>query len=181
MIEVKEWRDVAGYESLYEVSNNGSVRVLNRMVNYPDGRRSRMKAGHVLALQSLSSGHKIVQLYKDGKQKGFLVHRLVLTAFKGECPAGMECCHNDGNPENNVVGNLRWDTSTSNNADKTRHGTQNTGEKHGLAKLTEEQVRAIKLRLKAKESQGSIALNFGVHQVHISKIKRGLVWSHLET
>lgn len=49
-----------------------------------------------------------------------------------------------------------------------------------MSKLVESQVLAIKLRLKDGESQRSIAKDFDIHQVHVSKINRGLAWSHLE-
>lgn len=51
-----------------------------------------------------------------------LVHRLVLEAFVGPCPSGCEGCHYDGNPANNIVSNLRWDTTKNNCLDKRRHG-----------------------------------------------------------
>lgn len=58
-----------------------------------------------------------------------LVHRLVLEAFVGPCPEGMEGCHGDGDPTNNSLGNLRWDTATSNQLDKVRHGTHHNAAK----------------------------------------------------
>lgn len=178
MIEI--WKDVIDYEGIYQVSNKGKVRVLDRLVKYPSG-KTRLKPGHELALQPFGKlGHLKVVLYKDSGYKNRQVHHLVLEAFVGPRPEGQECCHGDGNPANNKVGNLRWDTSTANNADKTAHGTQNTGEKHGMSKLVESQVLAIKLRLKDGESQRSIAKDFDIHQVHVSKINRGLAWSHLE-
>jgi len=51
-----------------------------------------------------------------------LVHRLVLEAFAGPCPDGMEACHGDGDPTNNRRLNLRWDTRSSNQLDTVRHG-----------------------------------------------------------
>jgi len=51
------------------------------------------------------------------------VHRLVLEAFIGPAPKGTICCHNDGDPTNNRLENLRWDTHSSNTRDAIRHGT----------------------------------------------------------
>lgn len=177
----EEWRDVVGYEGIYQVSDAGGVRVLDRLVEYGDGvRGARLKRGHDLKPQVMKKGHLVVQLYRDGTQKGCLIHRLVLEAFVGPCPDGMEGCHNDGNPANNNLDNLRWDTSKANNLDKTRHGTQNTGSKHGMSVLVEAQVAEIKRRLKLGDSQRSIAKDYGVSQMTISKINRGLLWSHVE-
>lgn len=175
------WKDVVGYEGIYQVSDMGGIRVLDRLVAYGDGvRGARLKRGHDLIPQVMEKGHLIVQLYRDGTQRGGLIHRLVLEAFVGPCPAGMEGCHNDGNPANNHLGNLRWDTPKANNLDKNIHGTQNTGSKHGMSVLVEAQVAEIKRRLRLGDSQRNIAKDFGVHQVTISKINRGLLWSHVE-
>lgn len=62
-------------------------------------------------------------LSRNGATKRQWVHRLVLSAFTGPCPPGMECCHNDGDPSNNRPENLRWDTRSSNARDKRVHGT----------------------------------------------------------
>lgn len=80
----------------------------------------------------------------DGKRHVVAVHKLILLAFVGPCPSGMECCHYDGNPANNQLDNLRWDTPKGNQADKKRHGTSNEGERNPSAKLIEAQVREIR-------------------------------------
>jgi hypothetical protein len=92
------------------------------------------------------SKHYSVRLY-DG-HKGWkckLVHRLVLEAFVGPCPDGYITRHLDGDPSNNRVTNLAWGTSKENAADTKRHGrpTRHLGSKHGMAKLTEFDVRMI--------------------------------------
>lgn len=61
--------------------------------------------------------------------KTYYVHTLVLEAFRGPRPIGMECCHNNGNGHDNHLSNLRWDTPSSNNKDKVRHGTHNNANK----------------------------------------------------
>jgi hypothetical protein len=53
------------------------------------------------------------------------VHRLVLETFVGPCPDGMECCHNNGDPADNRLENLRWDTLSSNAYDRVEHGVHN--------------------------------------------------------
>jgi hypothetical protein len=115
-----EWRAVVGYEGLYEVSNTGLVRSLDRKVE--DRRSVRSYKGRLRIQVVSQSGHHTVQLSKDAQPLTRFVHRMVLEAFVGPCPDGMEGCHNDGNPGNNHVSNLRWDTRSSNMLDKTRHG-----------------------------------------------------------
>lgn len=107
----ERWLPVVGYEGYYEVSDQGSVR------------RVAKDATFVLKARANKNGHLQVSLSRDGERRSFLVHRLVLTAFVGPCPDGMQGCHNDGNPARNVLVNLRWDTQSSNAFDSVRHGT----------------------------------------------------------
>lgn len=177
----EEWKDVVGYEGLYQVSNHGRIRSLDRLRHYSDGRASYVQKGKVMSLQENGKGRLILKLVNsEGRGKGHQVHILELEAFKGIRPPGYVGCHNDSDPLNNKIDNLRWDTPAGNEADKVANGTSNRGERHGNSKLTQAQVMKIRERLKAGESQRKIAPDFGVHQVHISKINRGLRWAHLE-
>ena len=69
------------------------------------------------------SGYFYVTLTRDGKQKRYQVHRLVLLAFEGPPSDGQECRHLDGNSVNNVRSNLTWGTHSENIRDKRQHGT----------------------------------------------------------
>jgi hypothetical protein len=64
------------------------------------------------------NGYHQVELWEDGKEKKYYVHRLVLTLFKGECPNGYECDHIDRNPSNNHIDNLRWVTRYENSMNR---------------------------------------------------------------
>ncbi len=119
----------------------------------------------------------VVNLSKNNKAKTYKVHTLVLNAFVGPCPEGMECCHNDGDFTNNYVDNLRWDTHQENQRDMVKHGTTNfmPGEIHPNAKLTVEQVREIrKMYASGEWSQKRLAEHFGVSS--IQSILEGKVW-----
>ena len=159
---MEEWRNVVGFEGLYEISNHGNVRSLktgkikNQTINKKDNR-------------------PFLNLWKENKQKIMRPHKLVLEAFVGICPQGMECCHNDGNTFNNHIDNLRWDTHTSNIHDRIKHGTSNRGERCGTSKLTLEQVNSIR---KDDRLQRIIAEEYGVKQSLISRIKNGVRWQH---
>lgn len=102
------WRPILGVEG-YEVSNQGNVRSLS----------GRSVKAHKVS----KYGHLQVSFYVDKKRIPRYVHRLVLEAFVGPCPDGLQCCHNDGDATNNRLENLRWDTPSSNMYDKVRHGT----------------------------------------------------------
>lgn len=70
-----------------------------------------------LTPRSRGGKYRGVDVSIDGEKKTLYVHRMVLETFTGPCPPGMEGCHNDGNPANNTVENLRWDTKEANVAD----------------------------------------------------------------
>ena len=118
MISPIDWRDVVGYEGVYEVSSDGQVRSVERLDS-----RGRRRAARPRALTRQKSGHLVVALSRNGAQKSIGVHRLVLQAFVGPCPEGMEACHWNDVPDDNRVENLRWDTRAANIADSVRNGT----------------------------------------------------------
>lgn len=115
----EQWRPVVGFEGLYEVSNIGRVRSLDRQIGN-GARGTRFMRGRLL---SAKPGSKNGYLYVSVGNTRRLVHRLVLEAFVGPCPEGMECCHNDSNRTNNRVENLRWGTRFDNCQDIREAGT----------------------------------------------------------
>lgn len=157
-----QWKPVVRFETRYEVSDTGIVRTI--------------KNGHIKVPQILRYGHHAVLLWCGNKQNMIRVHRMVLEAFVGPCPAGMECRHIDGKSANNAVSNLAWGTSTENQRDRVRHGTSNRGERCAAAKLTTAQILAIRDDLRL---QREIAADYGVGASQISRIKAKLRWSHI--
>lgn len=106
------------------------------------------------------------------------VHSLVLEAFVGPCPSGMECCHNDGVRTNNALSNLRWDVHVNNTEDSRRHGTMVCGEESNMAKLTESEV--VTLRSMARDrSTKELARRFGISTGHTAAIIRRRFWKHI--
>lgn len=114
----EHWKPVVGYEGSYEVSDQGHVRSLDRF----NSRGHRIRGG-VLKPAPDHSGHLHLRLSRDARSQGAYVHALVLAAFIGTRPIGQEACHNDGNPQNNRLDNLRWDSRSENARDRVRHGT----------------------------------------------------------
>lgn len=117
--EPEIWLPVVGWESNYSVSSHGRVK------RTAAGKGAQ--AGRILRGSPNTFGHVQVQLYLEGVSTVLQIHRLVLQAFLGPCPEGMEGCHNDGDPSNNRLDNLRWDTRSENMLDKRIHGTHNMG------------------------------------------------------
>jgi hypothetical protein len=91
----------------------------------------------------------------------------------------MQCCHNDGDCQNDAADNLRWDTPASNYADVIRHGTQR-GERNGRALLNADQVREVRRLLAAGRTRKEIALRFGVGWHVINFIYHGLTWKDID-
>jgi hypothetical protein len=118
----ERWLPVVGFEGFYEVSDAGRMRSLSRTVKTCHG-GTRQHLGRILKLTASAKGHLYVGLSRDGVVTLYFVHRAALEAFCGPCPPEMEGCHGDGNPANNNLSNLRWDTRSNNHLDAVRHGT----------------------------------------------------------
>lgn len=119
---MSNWRPVDGWEGYYEVSDLGEVRSVTRTVTVRGGTKRTYK-GKTLSHGINRHGYPVVVLSKPGQQKTAKVHRLVLTAFRGPCPDGMEGCHNNGQRDDARLENLRWDTPSNNQYDRRKHGT----------------------------------------------------------
>ncbi len=96
------WKDVVGYEGLYQVSNTGKVRSLNY--------RAVKNRVHELTPKTNNSGRLWVELFKDGIARQHLIHRIVGNAFIPNPYKFEEINHKDENPKNNNVDNLEWCT-----------------------------------------------------------------------
>ena len=107
------WRDIEGYKGLYQVSNMGRVRSLDRWITYKDGREALFK-GKILHLNCNTSGYLEVNLCKQSKGKMIGVHRLVAQSFIDNVDNLPEVDHIDGDKTNNNVTNLRWVTHLDN-------------------------------------------------------------------
>lgn len=103
------WKDVKGYEGIYQVSNLGKVKSLERYQK-DKSQRNRHYKERILKLMKNKYGYLIVDLKKDGRRKASTVHRLVAVAFISN-PENKPCInHIDGNKQNNSIQNLEWCT-----------------------------------------------------------------------
>lgn len=116
------WAPIPGFADAYTVSDRGRVKSLPRTVLR--GSKQYRIPGKILKNRIDDVGRQGVMLYSGGKRygRGYFVHRLVLLAFVGPCPVGMECCHANDVPGDNRLSNLRWDTHSANGHDKVRNG-----------------------------------------------------------
>lgn len=120
-------------------------------------------------------GRQVVVL---GRNHPFHVHRLMLLAFVGDCPVGMEACHNNGNASDNRIDNLRWDTKANNALDLRTHGKKK-GVNHPLAKLNDDIVREIRRRIAGGETQQSVADALGIQRRNVGRVADRTRWGHV--
>jgi hypothetical protein len=147
-----------------------------------DGRVWSERRKSWLALCDNGDGYLYVCLRNNGQAKRNYAHRLVLQAFIGPCPRGMECRHLDGDPANNRLSNLKWGTSSENHKDAVRHGTSpfGKGKNNAQVKLTEEQVRLIfNAYHDGAYNRQELADYFEVSWSQVNRIVKKKRWGHL--
>ena len=176
MTDTEIWKPVPlpGYSEQYAISSLGRVKRITKAARGP------AQSGDLVRVRIMKSGHHQVSLSHRAQSVYPLVHRLVLAAFVGPCPEGQECCHNDGNPSNNRLDNLRWDTRLNNVGDAFEHGTFALGSRRGQAKLTEDGVREIrKIVANGGATQRELAKRYGVSEIVVSFAVNRKTWKHV--
>lgn len=168
----------------YRVGSDGSMWTC-RVLVYTKGVRGCKSA--IGTVWKRMRCHPTPERYiRVGLQPGFnrfFVHDLVLLAFVGPRPDGMEACHSpDHDRSNNALSNLRWDTHSANTRDSMRHGThfRAVGEKNGEARLMPDAV----LRIRSDHATGKFTIKFlaqreGCGQTQIGRILRRESWKHI--
>ena len=166
----EKWKDIQGYEGLYQVSNLGNVRSLDRIVkHYP---KDYFQEGRVLKSALTKNGYPMVVLLNHNDRKTKKIHRLVAEAFIPNLNNYNVVNHKDENKENNCVENLEWCTSKYN----ANYGSRNKK----MAKALSKKVAMIKdgIVLKVFDSQAD-ARREGFSQAQISKCCNGIVKHYL--
>lgn len=106
------WKDVVGYEGLYQVSNLGRVKSVDRTI-FRSSTPQKVK-GKIISQGLLNSGYKAVSLWYKKKRKAFTVHRLVANAFLEKVDGKDFIDHINGVRTDNRANNLRWCTRIEN-------------------------------------------------------------------
>lgn len=166
------WKDVIGYEDVYQVSSVGRVKSLHP---------GKHRYGRMLC-HRMSRGYPRVTLSRRGKKRHIYVHRLVAEAFLGPPPSPeYQVNHKNGDKTDPRPENLEWVTLEEN----VRHATEvlgvtQKGEANRSSKLTRNDTQWIcRLYATSKWTLKDLGEMFGVHLATIGRIVRGDSWKHV--
>lgn len=174
MMDEEVWKWVPGYEGHYAVSNQGRVRSHKDQTEVTG---ATVMPQRVLKQRLNSNGRPCVNLHMDGEKKTHRVHRLVLEAFTGPPPSGMEASHLNGDPTDNRFENLMWETHAENERRKEGHGILNSGRHNPCAKLDAEAAKEIRLRYASEnKTQADLAREYEVSPSLVHQIVHGDAW-----
>jgi len=172
------WKSVPGFEGIYEVSDDGVVRSLDRVQFDALGRKKTFK-GKIKNKYYDNNGYPKVTLAKHGIKTRVHVHVIVASDFLGPRPEGMHICHNNGDEGDPRASNLRYDTPKQNMADKVIHGTQPIGLEVPSAKLTDDEIRQIR-DLRGHFTCRQIAEIYSTSPSHVCNVQKGNRRYHVE-
>lgn len=167
------WKDIIGYEGLYQISNFGRVKSFPR----------RGTTTKILKPRINRQGYLLVDLCKNAKSKRFPLHRLVAQAFISNPENKPEPNHEDGNKFNNHVSNLKWVTKSENIQHAMNNGLNHSGENSCKSKLTNAQakyIREIYIRGDLEFGAGALARKFNVASATILDIIHGVTFKNVE-
>lgn len=167
----EEWRDIEGYEGLYQVSSYGRVKSLNYKRTKEERNLSPYGNGH---------GYLSVSLRKNSKTKKVLVHRLVAEAFLSDREEQIN--HKNGCKADNHVDNLEWCTQSENLLHAYRNGLNHSlyGESHPKTILVDSDVIDIRSKYDTgMYTQKCLAKMYNVAQSTVSDIINGKKWKHI--
>lgn len=178
----EKWVDIQGYEGLYQISNHGNVRSLDRPVRTI--LRNKMVSTRIVKGKNLKpkfngTEYLGVILSKENKQKTLRINRLVGFHFLVKGENHTQVNHIDGNKFNNHVNNLEWCTAKENMKHAYEIGLRKGGQDCNLSKLTEVEVlQIVELKRQGKRSVDvSRAFNISVRTVN--RILHGDMWCKL--
>lgn len=177
----EEWKNIEGYEGLYQVSSKARVKSLERKSKHHKGGISILKE-RILKNTLSVFGYCVVTLCDKTKRKTFKVHRLFAKQFIPN-PYNKPCInHIDGDKANNSTQNLEWCTYSENNyhAYRTKLRIPSFGSNSGMAKLNEKKVLLIKKSHKEGVSNQIIGDKYHVSRRAISSIINGETWKHVK-
>jgi len=166
-MDIEMWKAIPEFPG-YEVSNHGRVRSHKRkrvriLKPGPAGSRRQYRAVH---------------LFQDGKGYSRRIAPLVALAFWGPCPNGLEVCHNDGDPTNDCLDNLRYGTHKSNMEDASRQTEWPSGEANGNSLYTDGFAKQLRKEFASGISTPNLAQKHNLPRQHVTNIVYGKIYKN---
>ena len=142
-----------------------------------DGRIWSSKRGKFLSTSKDHNGYYRTSIQHNKKSMGVPIHKLVLLAYVGSCPDGMECRHLNGIRTDNHIDNLEWNTHSKNMKDRKKHGTHPKGEQVSTHKLNQKDIKGIRELNHQGCKQKDIATRYNITQSTVSDIINKKIWN----
>lgn len=176
----EEWRDIVGYEGLYQVSNLGRVKSLERLVASPRGLIEHIITERILSIKVHKFGYLEVSLHSKGKSKTYKVHRLVALSFIPNPNGLLEINHKDENKSNNIVDNLEWCTAKYNANYGNRNKKSSIGRSKGIIQYDLKKVIVAEYESLTKAGESVGGNPQGIFLCANNKIKKykGYIWRY---
>ena len=170
------WKDILGYEGIYQVSDAGRVRSVDRLNS-----RGYKRKGVIRKLQNGNRGYKTVGLNRDGVMAYHQVHRLVAIAFIPNPDNFPQVNHTEGNKSDNRACKLEWCTAAENTEHAVKMGLRDTcrGERHSKSKLSELDVLDIRWLRGFGVTISALAREYQVSTTSIRQVLTGRSWGHV--
>lgn len=168
------WKDIIGYEGLYQISNLGNIKTFNW--------RNTGKTA-ILKLCKNKNGYLGTALTKNGKLKSVEIHRLLALHFLPNTENKKQVNHINGIKADNNISNLEWLTQKENiqHAFKTGLNKGLKGEKNGRCKLTNIQVIKIRQKYNTKEKTVmQLSNEYNMNWSTINDLVKNITWKHLK-
>lgn len=171
------WKDIKGWEGLYQINRKGNIRSLPRWTR--NGKGSFMTKGRRIKTYYKENDYECVRLSRLSVGKTYYVHKLIGIHFISNPKRKKHVNHKDCNRRNNLINNLEWSTKKEDVHHSIRFSSNNIcrkGEDHGSAILTTKDVLSIRRSsMKGKD----LAVIYGVARSTISSIIKRRNWSHV--
>lgn len=187
--KLEVWKDIKDYEGIYQVSNFGNVKSLNRKVA-PNNRVPYWKKGKICKQSKNNLGYMTVGFTVNNIKVNKYVHRLVAEAFITNMNNYPQVNHIDCDKTNNRMYNLEWCTNSQNHIHASKNGLNKlhlhrvaySGEENGRSLLTKEQVLEIKQKyIPYKYSAKKLSKEYNVSESCITHILNNTSWKKIFT
>lgn len=173
------WKDVVGWEGLYQVSSLGRFKSLSREKTIGSRGKKIMKS--FIMKQNEVKGYLTILFYNNSIRKKYQSHRVVANHFIQNIENKKTVNHINGNKKDNTVNNLEWLNHSEQQKHAVKIGLRNKtlGENSNFSKLNETSIKAIRELYKQKVKQKEIALMYNINRNTVHSIVNKITWKHI--